>query len=161
VAPIDKLFGGGRRQIAACDLAVHFRAVGGLDPFALDTLRGCADLGLRRRADHGGKLAEAPVGRCEWHIRARHDQRQPFRIVPACLHANCRALRGPRPASFGSAGYGAEQIRQGQIAFVGGTREPFRGNTPDSFAPAHTDLESAALVASGVRNIKLTHGISP
>ena len=33
--------------IAACNLAVHLRAVGGLDPFARDTLRGRADLGLR------------------------------------------------------------------------------------------------------------------
>jgi hypothetical protein len=37
--------------IAACDLAVHFCAVGGRDPFALDTLRGCADLALRLQRD--------------------------------------------------------------------------------------------------------------
>ena len=30
---------------------MHLRAVGGLDPFAFDTLRGCADLGLRLQRD--------------------------------------------------------------------------------------------------------------
>ena len=36
--------------IAACDLAVHLGAVG-LGPFALDALRGCADLALRLQRD--------------------------------------------------------------------------------------------------------------
>ena len=40
-----------RLAIAACDLAVHLRAVGGLDPFAFDTMRGCADLVLRLQRD--------------------------------------------------------------------------------------------------------------
>ena len=39
------------RAIVARDLAVHFRAVGGLDPFALDALRGRADLALRLQRD--------------------------------------------------------------------------------------------------------------
>ena len=37
--------------IAARDLAVHLGAVGGLDPFALHTLRGRADLALRLQRD--------------------------------------------------------------------------------------------------------------
>ena len=37
--------------VVARDLAVHFRAVGGLDPFALDPLRGRADLALRLERD--------------------------------------------------------------------------------------------------------------
>src|SRR5690606_18439093 len=37
--------------IVAGDLAVHVGAVGGLDAFALDPLRGCADLGLRLKPD--------------------------------------------------------------------------------------------------------------
>ena len=39
------------RAVVARDLAVHFRAVGGLDPFALDPLRGRADLALRLQRD--------------------------------------------------------------------------------------------------------------
>ena len=39
------------RAVVARDLAVHFRAVGGLDPFALDALRGRADLALRLQRD--------------------------------------------------------------------------------------------------------------
>ena len=107
-----------------------------------------------RRADHGGELAEAPVGRRERHVAARHDQRQSLRIVAPRFHADCRALRGPRSASLGSAGHGTEQLRQGQIAFVGRAREPFRGHATDSFAAAHIDLESSMLVASGVLNIQ-------
>lgn len=37
--------------VVAGDLAVHFRAVGGLDPFTLDPLRRCADLALRLQGD--------------------------------------------------------------------------------------------------------------
>ena len=37
--------------IAACNLTVHLGAVGGLDPFALDPLRGRADLALRLQRD--------------------------------------------------------------------------------------------------------------
>ncbi len=39
------------RAIAARDLAVHLGAVGGFDPFALDPLRGRADLALRLQRD--------------------------------------------------------------------------------------------------------------
>ena len=39
------------RAVASRDLAVHFRAVGGLDPFTFDTLRRCADLALRLQRD--------------------------------------------------------------------------------------------------------------
>jgi hypothetical protein len=45
--------------IVARDLAVHFGAVGGLDPFALDPLRGRADLALRLQRD--ALRLEAPM----------------------------------------------------------------------------------------------------
>ena len=47
----DGRIGDDPRAVVAGDLAVHFRTVGGLDPFALDALRGCADLALRLQRD--------------------------------------------------------------------------------------------------------------
>jgi hypothetical protein len=39
------------RAVIARDIAVHLRAIGSFNPFAVDTLRGCADLGLRLQRD--------------------------------------------------------------------------------------------------------------
>ena len=47
----DGRIGNDPLAIAARDLAVHFGAVGGLDPFAFDTLRRRADLALRLQRD--------------------------------------------------------------------------------------------------------------
>ena len=47
----DGRIGDDARAIVARDLAVHVRTVGGLDPFALDPLRGRADLALRLQRD--------------------------------------------------------------------------------------------------------------
>jgi hypothetical protein len=57
----------------------------------------------RRGADDAGKLTERPMRRCDWFVRFRQDQVQPFGVVTRGLDPDVRRLHHSAAAPLGPA----------------------------------------------------------
>jgi len=81
--------------IAACDSRVHLGAVGGLDPFALDPLRGRADLALRLQRDALRFQAAMVDPRVDVEFARRSLASSGPAFAPALDHLRCGSSPAP------------------------------------------------------------------
>src|ERR1700752_1832195 len=136
-----------------------FGTIGGQAILQVDACECCGKLPEvgGRSANLACKLAEAPVGRRDWFVRAGQHQSQPLGISAARLDMDERAFDHARAAAVRAITHVARQFVERQIALICRTGKPFRGYPTDALAATDVHSVTAAGVTAGIKNLRI-HG---